>query len=339
MKQNILKIAISAVIFVIWSKSYVYSEPIYDSNGIWMTLAENSTISIIYTPEPSKVVCSEIYLSQAIKVFDQDNNPINTDDFLKGSFAHIQDDVTSNGMFIDHMFCEKDAYYNKGVDNVKEIESKGSSDGTTATSTGMTDDPYVADSSFPEDVTTLNVVFEVCPICNDDGTILDSITWSYSRVKGSTGDGTATDATNSTITQDFRDAWSNFQTTHANGTKCPEEDLAPIPTLSEWNQIFLTLLMLSLVLGFRNKNLLNINITNECAVIPYGNSGFVAFNRHLYKKTLMWVGFILVLGLSSMTLISIPITAIDFIGIIICMPLVAYILHLFLFSNRILKKN
>jgi hypothetical protein len=101
-----------------------------------------------------------------------------------------------------------------------------------------------------------------------------------------------------------------------------------IPTLSEWKQIFLTLIMLSLVMGFMRK-------THPKAALSYGgtmlritDSNFLAFNRHVYTSALKWVGVVVVLGLAGATVIFGHVSALDITGTLFCAPLVAYILHL-----------
>jgi hypothetical protein len=81
-------------------------------------------------------------------------------------------------------------------------------------------------------------------------------------------------------------------------------EIESIPTLSEWKQIFLTLIMLSLVMGFMRK-------THPKAALSYGgtmlritDSNFLAFNRHVYTSALKRVGVVVVLGLAGVTVAS-----------------------------------
>ncbi len=101
-----------------------------------------------------------------------------------------------------------------------------------------------------------------------------------------------------------------------------------IPTLSEWKQIFLTLLMLSLVMGFMRdrSSALSVSTGSVSLKPPYAN--LLAFNRHIYTFALKWVGGIVVLGIAGVIVVSGHLKVIDLFGTLFCAPLVAYILHL-----------
>ena len=299
---------------------------IVDSNGSWESMVSGTTIIISYEPDPTKITCSKIYLAQTIRREDQQGNLIEANDFPAGLFDHKQDDMIQGGTEIDHAFCEKDPYYNG--EDLKDDARQGSSDGIIVTPTSFSDRPYYADPDFPDTVTSIASTFEVCPVCVDTGQILDSVTWTYSRTKDSPGDGTTTDISNSTISQEFRDALSKFQTNHENGTKCPEESLSPIPTLSEWKQIFLTLFMLSLVMGFAHRGPHRLAFANGSAMFNGAGLNMLVFDNKVYFSIMKKVGLTVLLGLAAATAILGRVSILDITGTLFCAPLVAYILHL-----------
>ncbi len=108
----------------------------------------------------------------------------------------------------------------------------------------------------------------------------------------------------------------------------------PIPTLSEWKQIFLTLIMLSLVMGFMRKTHPKAALSNGGTMLKITDSNFLAFNRHVYSSALKWVSAVAVLGLAGAAVIFGHVSMLDIIGMLFCVPLVAYILHLVIsFTN------
>lgn len=103
---------------------------------------------------------------------------------------------------------------------------------------------------------------------------------------------------------------------------------ASIPTLSQWKQIFLTLLMLSLVMGF---------VGNQSPKLCMGNVGImhcarisrlIVLDRQLFPTVMQWVGASVVLGLAGATLLFGSVSMLDIVGTLFCAPLVAYIVHL-----------
>ena len=101
-----------------------------------------------------------------------------------------------------------------------------------------------------------------------------------------------------------------------------------IPTLSEWKQIFLTLIMLSLVMGFMHKTHTKAALSNGDIMLRITDANFLVFNRHVYNSALKWVGVVVVLGLAGVTVVFGHLNMVDIIGTLFCAPLVAYILHL-----------
>lgn len=103
---------------------------------------------------------------------------------------------------------------------------------------------------------------------------------------------------------------------------------ASIPTLSEWKQIFLTLLMLCLVMGFEHSRSPKLCMGNvgimHCARI----SRLIVLDRQLFPTVMQWVSAAVVLGLAGATLLFGSVSMLDIVGTLFCAPLVAYIVHL-----------
>jgi hypothetical protein len=105
-----------------------------------------------------------------------------------------------------------------------------------------------------------------------------------------------------------------------------------IPTLSEWKQIFLTLFMLSLVMGFIYKSTSKPTFSNNSSLTNLSN--FLIFDVELYKKVAKWIGVVVVLALAGATAIFGHMAVLDIMGALFCMPLVAYIIHLVIMFIR-----
>ncbi len=101
-----------------------------------------------------------------------------------------------------------------------------------------------------------------------------------------------------------------------------------IPTLSEWKQICLTLIMLSLVMGFMRKTNPTAVFATDGTTLRITDTNFLVFNRHIYTSALKWVSVVVVLGLTGITVVSGHLNTVDILGTLFCAPLVAYILHL-----------
>ena len=93
-------------------------------------------------------------------------------------------------------------------------------------------------------------------------------------------------------------------------------------------KIFLTLLMLSLVMEFIPNQFKTTAFSNGITISRITCVNALAFNRHLYSFAFKWVGIIVVLGLSGITIIFGHISALNITGTLFCASLVAYILHL-----------
>lgn len=103
---------------------------------------------------------------------------------------------------------------------------------------------------------------------------------------------------------------------------------ASIPTVSEWKQIFLTLLMLSLVMGFVGNQSPKFSVGSvgimHCARI----SRLVVLDRRLFSTVMQCVGAAVVLSLAGATLLFGSVSMLDMVSTLFCAPLVAYIVHL-----------
>ena len=106
----------------------------------------------------------------------------------------------------------------------------------------------------------------------------------------------------------------------------PKSSNDAIPTLSEWGQIILVLSMLSLVLGFTNQR--NANTNDKYLNLPFGKDNFIIFDQRIYKKVIIWVVFVVVVGLIITTILLEHIKILDIIGALFCVPLISYILHI-----------
>ena len=107
-----------------------------------------------------------------------------------------------------------------------------------------------------------------------------------------------------------------------------------IPTLSEWKQIFLTLVMLSLIMGFLKPNSPKVGLGNTAALAYFGAANYITFKKELYYKAMAWTAFTVVLGLAGGMFLFGPISMLDITGTLFCAPLVAYIFHLLLLFWR-----
>jgi hypothetical protein len=119
----------------------------------------------------------------------------------------------------------------------------------------------------------------------------------------------------------------------ANGTPDGTCDTTAIPTLSEWKQIFLTLLMLSLVMGFVPARSSRYNL-NGGAISGIAGVNMIVFNKQVFVSVMKWIGLAVVLGLISAKVIIGHLSILDITGTFFCAPLVGYILHLMILCKR-----
>ena len=120
--------------------------------------------------------------------------------------------------------------------------------------------------------------------------------------------------------------WSELSTYRPLRRKDLEE--AAIPTLSEWKQIFYTLIMLSLVMGFMHSQGRKHAFLSDIRGYRKNYLHLISFNKLIYLKILRFVGSSGIIVLIIIKVIGSSIGLIDLIGSIFCLPLVAYIIHL-----------
>ena len=167
-------------------------------------------------------------------------------------------DTTADTTFVDHVFCEKDPYYNG--DDPNDIGNKGSGGPSKSyiyrstlageTAATMEDCPRLYDGAYPSGTTKAKMEFEVAAVCADDGKVLGSFEWEYNRDKGDSGAGTDTVLTTGsapdTVSPGFTAAKDTFVTNHKDSTGtayCPEKALAD--ALKAWLDIISTSLFYS----------------------------------------------------------------------------------------------
>jgi hypothetical protein len=86
-----------------------------------------------------------------------------------------------------------------------------------------------------------------------------------------------------------------------------------IPTLSEWKQIFLTLLMLSLVMGFIPARSSRYNL-NSGAISSIIGVNLIVLNKRLFWSVMKWIGLAVVLGLISAKAVFGHVSVLDVTG-------------------------
>jgi hypothetical protein len=124
--------------------------------------------------------------------------------------------------------------------------------------------------------------------------------------------------------------WVEHQTSLENDSMKVQSLSSPssaVPTLSQWKQIFFTLLMLSSAMGFmgdRTSNYATVNAGASGAII----SNILVFDRRLFSIVMTWIGLVIAVGLAGMTIIFGGTKILDIVGALFCAPLVAYIVHI-----------
>ncbi len=202
---------------------------IQGTNGKFEVTVTGNTIDIKYTGDPTKITCKKIVFVQTVKstidgtVVKPPSAQKNMKDLQNGK--HSDDDQIDDGTYVDHLFCEKDPYYN-GDDKPQDGGTQGNTE--TGTPSTMSDSPSQGDSDLPNADSCVVKDFETCAYCVDTGKFLDCIKWTYKRCKGDANAGTVTVAstTCSTPSQSMQDAKKKFDTNHtgADGKPiCPEE--------------------------------------------------------------------------------------------------------------------
>ena len=103
---------------------------------------------------------------------------------------------------------------------------------------------------------------------------------------------------------------------------------ASIPTLSEWKQIFLTLLMLCLVMGFVGNQSPKLYKGNVGIMHCTGISRLIVFERAVFFTAMQWIGTAVIWGLAVATALWGSVSMLDIVGTLFCATVVAYIVHL-----------
>lgn len=209
---------------------------IFNNNGVWCFSTVNNSVSISFIPNPTNVTCPKIGLIQTLRVvfYDQDSAAIAPVPYssITPSWAYRDDDATTNGTVVDHLFCEKDPYYN-GYDVPQDTPAvKGEVGPTGVKAADMGDAPvYDPDpADWPSNATRVEFLFEVCAVCIEGpnkGMVFGCIRWKYSREKNGPFPGVSTleSAQVEPQSQDHQAAIDAFNTNHTeNSTSiCPEE--------------------------------------------------------------------------------------------------------------------
>lgn len=228
----------SAAIALAFSVAALLFTPGAALGGEFSATVANGAITITYTPSGD---CNDIVLVQTVKVTasqeDGNDSMVIDPSELDNKLKHLKDDLV-NGVTVDHVFCEKDEYYN-GYDQPQDIGTPGYQSGSTKTDATMNDRPNLPVPVKGKPKVTAE--FEVCAYCNDSGALDECMTWTYMNsvangasimVTGGTGAGNAT-----TPSQGHQDAVERFRTNHTddNGTpqdpnddtpRCPEKEAA-----------------------------------------------------------------------------------------------------------------
>lgn len=100
-----------------------------------------------------------------------------------------------------------------------------------------------------------------------------------------------------------------------------------IPTLSEWKQIFVSLLLMSLVMGFVPAQSFAFSHSARCGMILRNAANCLVFDRQLFHTVCKRVIIAAALGLAGAFILFGNVSMLDIAGTLLCTPLVAYILH------------
>ena len=202
-----------------------------NANGSWKVTTSGNTIDIEFDPHATNVNCPKIGFAQTVK-WSLDGMVVTKPSTVIPEWAYKDDDILTNGWRIDHVFCEKDPYYN-GDDCPQDGSSpqQGSSQGSggATTKSEMSDSPYTADVDFPTGKTMSKLEFEMCAVCMEGpnaGTVYGCIKWKYERTKG--GDAGTVTLLSTAVeaqSQDHKDALAKYVTNHGSGASkmCPED--------------------------------------------------------------------------------------------------------------------
>ena len=101
-----------------------------------------------------------------------------------------------------------------------------------------------------------------------------------------------------------------------------------IPTLSEWKQIFFTLLMLSMVMGFNTNRVSELSRLRLNSLFKVSFFNLIIFKKRLFLKIQKWTFIATALFIIANHILINSISTLDIAGILLCSPLLTYIIHL-----------
>ncbi len=239
MKTLIIKIAQHVMLMCLLVMMGYYSHaqvttPIVTANGKWEIYTHGDTIKITFRPDSLAVTCAKIGFVQTAKAtsYSGGTGTVLDPGTLSKNFKHLTDDVTG-GTFVDHIYCEKDGYYNG--DDTQDDPQQGASagDGSVPTNSFMEDAPHLPMGA---GVDSIVVEFEVCAMCMDGSnppTCYGCIKWKYKQTSNAAGTSTLVPGGVAAESPEHAAALVTFTTNHTSGAVaiCPEkllDDLAGI---------------------------------------------------------------------------------------------------------------
>ncbi|MFO0972690.1 MAG: hypothetical protein U1A27_04510 [Phycisphaerae bacterium] len=206
--------------------------------GSWMVTTypfpNQERIEIKFTPTTTLPGCTKVALIQTIKR-SFDGMAVTRPSDAVPEWAYRDDDTIADGTNVDHLFCERDPYYN-GTDP-QDTNIKG--DGTAGSPTSMADAPTYSDDIFNRvGKNCVQLDFEVCAVCTMGPAATTTqpgygcIKWKYTRCKGDANDGvsmlvsgaeSARSASHLAATTQFVAKHADPASTQPGATTCPEE--------------------------------------------------------------------------------------------------------------------
>ena len=177
---------------------YSCTTPVAD--GVISCTSSGNRMEISYVPPLIGCNCTKIVFIQVSSTL-LDGNPVRpSQDNPKFAYQDIDTifDAAANRYYtVDYVQDENDPYYN-GDDRTPPNPLDGGTQGMTgppAIAASMVDTPTKGDGTFPGSTTQCTHEFETFAYCAagiDAGTYYTGLAWTYTRTKGSGGDGTST---------------------------------------------------------------------------------------------------------------------------------------------------
>jgi hypothetical protein len=173
--------------------------------------------------------CSKILFVQSVK--STINGRIKKASEIFSEWAFKDRDTICDGTRIDHLFCEKDPFYN-GDDPLDQ--GQGEKSNTKSISAQMSDEPFYPDDCIETtngNTSTVKLYFETCVCCADNPTnFLDCMRWEYHRTRGEENRGIIYPYDKETCQQSdsMTEAFNLFKKNHTdtNGNPfCPDKKL------------------------------------------------------------------------------------------------------------------